>query len=73
MGALRGLRPVNLWHDAQVDFPDDDTDVLCCSASRDEFWVGCRSAGAWLKEDSSSELDMTLYTSHWTHLPEGPQ
>ncbi len=68
-----GITTRGWWLDARTEFPDDDVDVLCVSASRDEFWVGYRSAGEWLIADSSGEIDMTNHTSHWMHLPEAPQ
>lgn len=61
------------WIPVSRDVPDDDIEVLCCCAPRELLWVGYRSGGDWLKTDSSGDIVMTSYVSHWMELPEVPE
>jgi hypothetical protein len=61
------------WIDVDVELPDDEETVLCCSPQyARRIWLGSHdfaSSSDWLNEDGT---ESPVPATHWAHFPEGP-
>lgn len=67
---VKGRHSTLTWIPVEKELPDDDIEVLLADTGGN-LWLGCRSAGRWLRNSTDDLLDDCEIT-HWADLPASP-